>query len=140
MRCVDQVMGLWIEILRTHFSVQIMKKGNNPVLQLDWTTASLARNSQPLSFEGRHPGWAQRFLGFSWYVQTNGRLSCWLHDVIEQERIVGDDEFEVFIVLTERIPEFGHCRTARCPRPSPRQPESRVRGFACPSPRDTPCR
>jgi len=36
----DQVTGLWIEILHTHFSLQIMKKGNNPALQLDWTTAS----------------------------------------------------------------------------------------------------
>src|SRR6201987_1239712 len=39
-RSEDQVTGFWIEILRTHFSVQIMKKGNDPVLQLDWTTAS----------------------------------------------------------------------------------------------------
>ena len=39
-RSEDQVTGLWMRILRTHFSVQIMKKGNNPVLQLDWTTAS----------------------------------------------------------------------------------------------------
>jgi hypothetical protein len=39
-RSEDQVTGLWIQILRTHFSVQITKKGNNPALQLDWTTAS----------------------------------------------------------------------------------------------------
>jgi len=38
-RFEDQVTGLWIEILRTHFSLQIMKKRNNPALQLDWTTA-----------------------------------------------------------------------------------------------------
>jgi hypothetical protein len=39
-RSEDQVTGLWVQTLRTHFNVQIMKKGNNPVLQLDWTTAS----------------------------------------------------------------------------------------------------
>jgi hypothetical protein len=39
-RSEDQVTGLWTQILRTLFSVQITKKGNNPALQLDWTTAS----------------------------------------------------------------------------------------------------
>ncbi len=39
-RSEDQVTGLWVRIVRTRFSVQIMNKGNDPVLQLDWTTAS----------------------------------------------------------------------------------------------------
>jgi hypothetical protein len=34
-----------MEILHTHFSVQIMKKGNNPALQLDWSTASQTPNA-----------------------------------------------------------------------------------------------
>jgi len=39
-RSKDQVTGLWIQILRTLFSLQITEKGNNPALQLDWTAAS----------------------------------------------------------------------------------------------------
>jgi hypothetical protein len=39
-RSEDQVTGLWVQILRTLFSIQITKKGNNPALQPDRTTAS----------------------------------------------------------------------------------------------------